>query len=116
MDEEMRDEFEELYRLSTKESRMRAYLKIAERRLNDLDLDSKRDAINIMGNLIVSNLLFMDMVSALTGDNNGKESIRIAADFLSRMETLVENDEYVEPYADLGRHSMDDLLEMMKNG
>ena len=65
MDEEMRAEYEELYRLSTKEKRMRAYMNIASKRLDDLDLNSKKDAINIMGNLIVSNLLFMDMVSAL---------------------------------------------------
>jgi len=116
MDEEMRAEYEELYRLSTKEKRMRAYMRIASRRLEELDLSSKKDAINIMGNLIVSNLLFMDMVSALTGDINGKESVKVAADFLSRMETLVENDEFIEPYAEMGRHSMEDLLEMMKNG
>jgi len=113
MDEEMRAEYEELYRLSTKEKRMRSYMKIAARRLDEMDLESRKDAINIMGNLIVNNLLFMDMVSALTGDKNGKESIRVAADFLSRMEKMVENDEYIEPYAELGRHSMDDLLEMI---
>lgn len=113
MDEEMRAEYEELYRLSTKEKRMRAYMKIASRRLDDLDLSSKKEAINIMGNLIVSNLLFMDMVSALTGDINGKESVKVAADFLSRMEKMVENDEFIEPYAEIGRHSMEDLLEMI---
>ena len=84
MDEEMRDEYEELYRLSTKEKRMRAYMRVASKRLDELELESKKDAINIMGNLIVSNLLFMDMVSALTGDINGKESIRVASDFMSR--------------------------------
>lgn len=116
MDEEMRAEYEELYRLSTKEKRLRAYMRVASKRLDELELNSKKDAINIMGNLIVSNLLFMDMVSALTGDVNGKESIRVASDFISRMETLVSDDEYVEPYAEIGRHSLEDLLEMMKNG
>lgn len=116
MDKEMRAEYEELYRLSTKEKRLRAYMRVASKRLDELELNSKKDAINIMGNLIVSNLLFMDMVSALTGDINGRESIRVASDFLSRMETLVSDDEYVEPYAEIGRHSLEDLLEMMKNG
>ena len=112
---EVREENEKLYTESADNDSLSSYVKVTEKYLLSMDLDDEDSVLNILGNLLATNLLFMDMLSSVTGDKSKKEITRIAADFIKRLDHLVLNGESVPPFGRYGKWSMEDILQTLEN-
>jgi len=112
---DLRKKNENLYIESADNDSLSSYAKVTEKYLLAMELDEEEQVVNIIGNLLATNLLFMDMISSVTGDKSKKEITRIAADFIKRLETFILHGETTPPFGRYGKWSMEDILQTLED-